>query len=112
MNATLENATDDESISREAERLEELARDLRAIAQGTAPTNAELRRAPQLDGWALSVRPARCLTGVVTGHPILRGPIVRTSELYLIDRRRGWARTLSRFYRLGTPLAAASPSLN
>ncbi|WP_422394811.1 DUF6634 family protein [Pelagibacterium nitratireducens] len=37
----------------------------------------------------------------VQAHPYLdNGPIV-TSEVYALDHAAGWARTFSRFYRLG-----------
>jgi len=52
------------------------------------------------------MRPA--LAGATTGHPLLGDcPIIRTSELFAIDADRGWARTYSRFYRLGRPGGAA-----
>lgn len=76
-----------------------------ALAE-TGPTPADLTNAPYLDRWM----PMREFTGRivlfgdVTGHPILRNTGIVTSQLFGIDTRAGWARTLSRWYRLGQPL--------
>ncbi|MCJ2087005.1 hypothetical protein MKK88_13545 [Methylobacterium sp. E-005] len=82
--------------------LRALADDLEAIAAGIGPTASELADAPFLQGWDLDVRTVRSLSGVVDGHPRFPpGRRVRTSELFATDGRT-WARTLSRYYRLGT----------
>lgn len=68
---------------------------------------AELaREAPMLDCWAFGSRPAACLLGHTTGHPLLPGTgrLVTTSDLCLISADGAWARTLSRWYRLGDSL--------
>ena len=44
-----------------------------------------------------------CLLGDIQGHPLLRGPRIETSELWAFAPELGWARTMSRFYRLGRP---------
>jgi hypothetical protein len=44
------------------------------------------------------------LTGKVTGHPLLGERLIRTSMLIYISDDSQWARTLSRWYRLGSPL--------
>lgn len=74
---------------------------------GIDPTQGELAAAPFLDGWEV-VRDAfdyTILYGRVTGHPTLKGPAIRTSPLLRLNLPAGWARTYSRFYRLGAPLA-------
>lgn len=81
--------------------LEELVVDLRHIALGNAPTHDDLRNAPFLDSWLLAARPQQCLVGHVTGHPLLHGPTIKTSQLWSFDPDQHWARTHSRFYRLG-----------
>lgn len=101
------------AIRKEVDRLERLAADLEVVS-GLAPLfplDQLLARsqpnAPILDGWRIAFRPVVCLEGLATGHPELPGerrPIV-TSELYLFSDEIGWARTLSRFYRLGRPFS-------
>ena len=91
-------------------RLERLAVDLRRIARREAPTSTELGSAPLVDNWVLDPRPHVCLVGDLYGHPILRGPMVRTTEVWAIAPAQGWARTLSRFYRLGRPNGAGEAS--
>lgn len=71
------------------------------------PTEGEFAAAPLLDGWEV-VRDAfdyTILYGRVTGHPTLKGPAIRTSPLLRLNLPAGWARTYSRFYRLGAPLS-------
>jgi hypothetical protein len=85
------------------EKLRRLASDLARIRAGRGPTAAEIEGGPMLDGWAICVRPVSALIGMVRGHPTLRAHNrIVTSELFSIDPSRGWARTYSRFYELGT----------
>jgi hypothetical protein len=85
-------------------KLRKLASDLSRIRSGKGPTRAEIVGAPVLDWWALGVRPVPALTGVVLGHPVLReNNAIVTSELFAIDTAGGFARTYSRFYKLGAP---------
>ena len=96
------------AIRKEIERLEELAAALEVICMPfPIPLDQLLARsqpnAPILDEWRFAFRPVPCLEGLSTGHPRLPGecrPIV-TSEIFLISEELGWARTYSRFYRLG-----------
>jgi hypothetical protein len=69
---------------------------------------AELDDAPLLEKWCVQRRPVIALAGLVSGHPLLGNRPVMTSELFAIDRKERWARTFSRFYRLGT---AAFPTM-
>lgn len=85
----------------EADRLEHLARDLRAIARGTSPDPADLHAAPVVDQWRWSSRAMRTVVGTLQGHPRLADGPVHTTELWAVDLERRWARTLSRFYVLG-----------
>ena len=61
--------------------------------------------APLLDRWVFAERPVACLMGYSTGHPVLEGSgrLITTSDLCLIAENGAWARTLSRWYRLGDP---------
>lgn len=79
-----------------------LADDLDRLLACGRPTAADLAGAPVIDHWQPAVRPDHALIGFVTGHPTVRsGRPAVTSSLYAIDPVAGWARTWSRFYRLG-----------
>lgn len=85
-------------------RLIALADDMKAIRSGVPPERLA-SDPPILERWVLANRPAPCLAGLSLGHPLLPGearPIV-TSDLCLIADDHSWARTLSRWYRLGRP---------
>lgn len=82
-------------------RLRALAADLESMT--VFMPNTELDDAPILDDWSMCMRPIRALTGWTTGHPLLGSREVVTSELFAIDAGGRWARTYSRFYRLGRP---------
>jgi hypothetical protein len=84
-------------------RLERLATDLDRIGSGERPSADDLATAPLLARWRLATRSAPCLVGLCSDHPRLHGPLIYTSELWAIAPKLGWARTWSRFYRLGTP---------
>ncbi|MCC4296620.1 DUF6634 family protein [Aurantimonas coralicida] len=91
-------------IDQELHLLTELQRDIARIAEGTCPTPRYLSDAPVLEHWALGGRMQPCLTGEVYGHPRLRsGTRTITSQLHVFAPNHGYARTLSRFYRLGPP---------
>ena len=70
------------------------------------PTPDELEDAPILDGYAVSETTLCCLVGQQSGHPDLQGKMIQTSELWCMAPELGWARTMTRFYRLGRPLHA------
>ena len=83
-------------------RLRPLADDLDAIARGRSPQANVLARAPILSDWCFFAAPGGvCLMGVVDGHPDAGPGQILTSPLYAVDPKLEWARTLSRFYRLG-----------
>ena len=91
-------------------RLELLIGDLRKISAGHRPSAADLAAAPIIDAWAIGRRTSPCLVGSVHGHPELRGPLSVTSDLWVFAPDLGWARTLSRYYRLGRPAGTANQS--
>lgn len=92
-----------------SERLRDLADALDAMSSGRAPSAEALVDAPLLEDWSIEPRSVPSLTGHVTGHPdIGRGQWVVTSEIYATDGR-SWARTYSRYYRLGRPAGAGPP---
>jgi hypothetical protein len=87
---------------RETARLvHDLSADLRRMERGDGLTDEELARAPLLVDWSLAYRFELAMAGRVEGHPVLTDGPVTTSGLYLLDENGGFARTLSRFYRLG-----------
>lgn len=78
------------------------------LIAGTAPDPEELAAAPRLVDWRRAVVPTieAALVGRVAGHPLLPGSRkVITSRLLVLAETAGWARTLSRLYRLGPPAA-------
>ncbi len=87
-----------------------LAADLERVAQGEHPSEEDLRDAPLLMEWTVRLAPVPHLFGIVLGHPwIPDGYECRTSELFTYDPTIGYARTLSRFYRLLPRPADAGP---
>jgi hypothetical protein len=91
-------------------RLRALADDLDRIAAGEAPTTADLAHAPLLVDWRLMLTWAGVgLVGFVAGHPLRGSRTIATSPLWVLDPELRWARTLSRFYRLGVPAGGAIP---
>jgi hypothetical protein len=96
------------AICNEIERLEELTAALRVICMPfPIPMDQLLARsqpdAPILDQWRFAIRPVTSLVGLSTGHPRLPGDrrSIITSEIFLISEELGWARSYSRWYRLG-----------
>ena len=102
------------AIREEIDRLEKLTAALEVIGLGPLPpewllTKAE-HGAPILEDWRFAFRPVPCLMGMSTGHPRLPGDrrSIVTSEIFLISEELGWARSYSRWYRLGRRLGDAA----
>lgn len=56
-----------------------------------------------INSWSLGKRAVPCLIGRPLGHPAISdGKPACSSELFYFDPYRGIARTMSRWYRLGT----------
>ncbi|WP_274629028.1 DUF6634 family protein [Arvimicrobium flavum] len=89
----------------EMERLAALVADMERIHRGVPPEAMAGVDAPVLDRWVLAMRTVPCLAGLSTGHPELVGEnrLIGTSALWLLSKDHAWARTLSRWYRLGRP---------
>jgi hypothetical protein len=84
--------------------LSTLTNDIRELrSHDDRPSAALLEHAPLLEQWSFAIIQRPCLMGAVEGHPLL-GDLSRmhTSELFAIDQAAGWARTWSRYYRLGS----------
>lgn len=87
---------------------------LRAIAAAKAgPSEADLEHAPVLSDWKAAISPDGhvMLWGEVTNHPLLGNASIHTSQLIAIDPGAGWARTASRWYRLGRSIDALEAEL-
>ncbi|CAM3263538.1 hypothetical protein SAMN04488021_14329 [Paracoccus aminovorans] len=87
---------------------------LRAIAAAEAgPSEADLAQAPVLSDWKAAISPGghMMLWGEVTDHPLLGNASIHTSQLIAIDPESGWARTASRWYRLGRSIDALEAEL-
>lgn len=101
----LERRTPDGRTHRE--RFSEAQRAIGLLAQGWRPSDSELQHAPFLAEWQPIMLPTGdiFLLGFVTGHPHIRnGKFCSTSPLIAYDARLAeWARTVSRWYRLGLP---------
>lgn len=84
--------------------LADLLRDVHEIHRQGRPRPSSLNNAPQLEDWSHSALLRPRLVGRVTGHPLLGDqPHIHASQLIVLDAEAGWARTRSRFYRLGSP---------
>lgn len=86
-------------------RLRALADDCDRLERGRPVPPVVLQKAPLLTDWAPAITPQGVhLIGRVTGHPLLGDCAAATTPLWFADPAGGWARSLSRFYRLGPPL--------
>ncbi|WP_157632800.1 DUF6634 family protein [Hoeflea sp. 108] len=90
----------------EAERLSALATDLGEIAKRETLASSDAlfpNEAPVLEFWSIGYRRVPCLAGLSSGHPVLYGDQreIITSDLVAFSEVLGWARTRSRWYRLG-----------
>lgn len=86
-------------------RFSSLVADMDHIRHGVPPVTMAGDDAPLLDRWLLGNVLTPALVGLSTGHPALPGtnrPIA-TSQVFLMSADMSWARTLSRWYRLGRP---------
>lgn len=87
-------------------RLKGAAATLARLERGDLPSSEELAVAPLLEGWHLTEHHHfLSLGGIVSGHPSLPdGAHILTSPLLWLADDKCAARTVSRFYRLGTAL--------
>lgn len=94
-----------ETLARETARLTSLVADMERILAGTLPETIVTEAPPILDRWVLGSRVVPCLVGLSTGHPELVGHnrMISTSDVWLLSDDMAWARTASRWYRLGRP---------
>jgi hypothetical protein len=76
------------------------------LLSGWRPGDVDLAGSPLISGWGVAWVQHECpvLLGTVTGHPVVGVgdlPVTMTSPVLWIDEHAGWARTVSRWYRLG-----------
>ncbi|HEX7855337.1 MAG TPA: DUF6634 family protein [Sphingobium sp.] len=93
-------------------RLRALADDTARLQQVRSVSPAMLRSAPRLKYWVPVQRPEGLrLIGQVSGHPLIKRPMIMTSPLWFADPEGRWVRTLSRYYRLGPPASSVEADL-
>ena len=102
--------TDDPAFDIEQARLIALLSDMDWLRAGVRPENFAADAA-FLDRWTVGYRPVSCPIGLSTNHPLRPGDgrQIATSDLMLMSQDRSWARTLSRWYRLGRPVDSTIP---
>lgn len=84
------------SLVAKLRRLADDLADINGCAEAHAPEAA-------FNSWTLGKRVVPCLIGRPMGHPVISdGRPAFSSELFFFDPHRGIARTMSRWYRLGT----------
>lgn len=89
-------------IKEHLERLRGLVADIEALSRGDHPTAGRLAIAPVLSDWTHATHRVPSLVGTFHGHPMIAdGRAGRTSDLWVYAPEYGYARTLSRLYRLG-----------
>lgn len=85
---------------------------LRAIADAErGPTDEELSNAPTINHYRLETigKSAQQIYGQLQDHPTIDDPYVTTTPLFGFDPDAGWARTRSRWYRLGPDWQLLNP---
>lgn len=98
-----------DELDKEIERISDLLSDLRRIREHGSPPGGVLAAAPLLDDWSPAARNVPCLVGRPQGHPHLsERKAAVTSPLCLLSLEQGFARTASRFWRLGRAATEAS----
>ncbi|WP_377277014.1 DUF6634 family protein [Rhizobium sp. R86522] len=84
--------------------MQRVLHDLEKLQSGKLDTSEILTTAPLLEDHRLVLGWCHAMKGIVTRHPLLPdGNEVVTSQLIYMNPDIGLARTLSRWYRLGTP---------
>jgi len=87
-----------------ADKLRRLADDIARFQDGIRPMPEQLEAAPMLVDWHYRFTPLGVrLVGDVLHHPTLRSGQIMTSQIWVADPKGLWARSMSRFYRLGDP---------
>ncbi len=85
---------------------------LRAIADAErGPTDDELSDAPYVNHYRIETigKSVQQIYGQVQGHPTIDDRYVTTTPLFGFDPEEGWARTRSRWYKLGPDWLLPNP---
>lgn len=85
---------------------------LKAIADAErGPTDEELSNAPYVNHYCLETigKSVQQIYGQLQGHPTIDDRYVTTTPLFAFDPDAGWARTRSRWYRLGSDWQLLNP---
>jgi hypothetical protein len=71
---------------------------------GLNPSDAEIAAAPFIDNWSIETFAllGERVVGICVGHPLIPDGWINTSNPVHADLDRGWLKTRSRIYRLGT----------
>lgn len=77
--------------------LRSLADDLESVCEGVLPAVPDVL----VNDWFLQYKGTPCIVGKVSGHPIVKGDYIATTEVFFLSETLGLARTSSRWYRLG-----------
>src|SRR5262245_12234727 len=81
----------------EAARLERLSDELEFLGLHGHLRPGATVDAPVLEQWRLGIRPVRCLVGLATGHPVLRGHRVHARDESYCSRSGNVTRQPTRF---------------
>lgn len=97
-----------ERLDVEIQRTQGLTADLKRLRAGDFPSPAEIARMPMINGWRMGALMLPSIVGTITGHPEIGMTVNRTmsmtSDLWVLAPKYGFARTLSRFYALGSQI--------
>ena len=90
---------------------EALIAQLRRLADDLETTGRKDWQPPDavdINSWFVGQRAVSCLVGRPLAHPFIdNGHPMVSSELFFMDMDRGYARSFSRWYRLGTQIGDA-----
>ena len=102
------SSTSAERLAELLPRLHSLVHDLEEVLRnGPGFTPTEYFGVEQ---WALDVRGVLCVSGQFFGHPTIRdGHLACSSEIFFVTDDERYVRTLSRWYKLGTPSETGRP---
>lgn len=95
------------SAADDVRKLRKLADDLERLSAGHTPTDADLANAARVNAYEITARPVPVLYGLNEGHPNLVSDTPQSTQLWVLNQQEGWARTYSRYYRLGQSLKDA-----
>jgi hypothetical protein len=79
-------------------KLRALADDLESVCEQTISPSPDVF----VKQWLVAKRAVPCLVGEVRGHPVVQGKYTATTELFFLNPSAGLARTLNRWYKLGS----------